>query len=89
VANDVNGDNNLDIITTGAIFFGKGDGTLGTPISFALTMREVIYVDLEKPQFAIPVVRVIVPGLEAMSEAPGYSPGPRAILRQEEQTWTS
>lgn len=39
-------------------------------------LEHVIVVDLTKPEFAIPVVRVVVPGLESML-APDYLPGPR------------
>lgn len=41
-------------------------------------MDQVLIVDLTRQEFQIPVVRVIVPGLEALHEAPGYSPGARA-----------
>ena len=39
--------------------------------------RQVVVVDLTKPKFGLPVVRVIVPGLEPMLE-PDYVPGRRA-----------
>jgi YcaO-like protein with predicted kinase domain len=38
----------------------------------------VVAVDLTMPEFRLPVVRVIVPGLEATDESPDYVPGPRA-----------
>lgn len=38
----------------------------------------VVMVDLTKPAFGIPVVRVIIPGLEGYHDVPGYLPGPRA-----------
>jgi ribosomal protein S12 methylthiotransferase accessory factor len=41
---------------------------------------EVIVVDLSLNGIDVPVVRVIVPGLEAPHEAPGYVPGPRARM---------
>ncbi|MET0390110.1 MAG: YcaO-like family protein, partial [Polyangiales bacterium] len=41
-------------------------------------LREVVVVDLSKPELDIPVVRVIVPGLESLQGAPGYTPGRRA-----------
>ena len=49
----------------------------------AAGIDEVVVVDLTKPGLDIPVVRVIVPGLESMHDAPGYVPGARAttILR--------
>lgn len=40
-------------------------------------LRRVVVIDLTKPEFGLPVVRVIVPGLEPMF-APGYVPGRRA-----------
>ena len=39
-------------------------------------IRRVVVVDLTKPEFGLPVVRVIVPGLEPILE-PGYLPGRR------------
>lgn len=39
---------------------------------------QVIVVDLRRPEFRVPVVRVVIPGLEGISDAPGYAPGPRA-----------
>lgn len=44
-------------------------------------LRQVAWVDLSRPEFGIDVVRVVVPGLESMHEAPGYTPGPRARAR--------
>ena len=41
-------------------------------------LEEALAVDLTQPGLGIPVARVIVPGLEAAHEAPGYVPGPRA-----------
>lgn len=41
-------------------------------------IKHAIVVDLTKPEFDIPVVRVIVPGLETSREVPGWAPGPRA-----------
>lgn len=37
-----------------------------------------VYIDLAWPELPAAVVRVIVPGLEGPSDAPGYSPGDRA-----------
>jgi YcaO-like protein with predicted kinase domain len=45
----------------------------------AIGCDEPVVVDLSKPEFGIPVVRVVVPGLEAIAEAPGYVPGERAL----------
>jgi ribosomal protein S12 methylthiotransferase accessory factor len=44
----------------------------------AVGITEVVVVDLTRPEFQIPVVRVVVPGLEALSTLPGYVPGARA-----------
>ena len=38
----------------------------------------VLMVDLTQPALGIPVVRVVVPGLEGMAEVPGVAPGERA-----------
>lgn len=43
---------------------------------------QVLVVDLARPEFGIPVVRVVVPGLEGFSLAPGYSPGARSAARR-------
>jgi ribosomal protein S12 methylthiotransferase accessory factor len=39
---------------------------------------QVVAVDLTKSEFGIPVVRVIIPGLEGMDHSPKYVPGERA-----------
>lgn len=39
--------------------------------------HRIMLVDLTRPEFDIPVVRVMIPGLEGHSEQPGYVPGPR------------
>jgi ribosomal protein S12 methylthiotransferase accessory factor len=39
---------------------------------------EVAAVDLTQPDIGIPVVRVVIPGLECPHDEPGYRPGPRA-----------
>ena len=44
----------------------------------AAGIEEVIVVDLTRAEFGVPVVRVIVPGLEGVDGAPGYVPGRRA-----------
>lgn len=41
-------------------------------------LSQVVVVDLTQPELGIPVVRTVVPGLEAMGEAPGYAMGARA-----------
>ena len=44
----------------------------------ACGLRQVALVDLTRPELGIPVVRAVIPGLESLHDAPGYSPGPRA-----------
>ena len=44
----------------------------------AAGIARAIAVDLTRPEFAIPVVRLIVPGLEWDPHHPDYLPGPRA-----------
>jgi YcaO-like protein with predicted kinase domain len=46
-------------------------------------LEQVLVVNLSHAEVGLPVVRVVVPGLEGMIEAPGYLPGPRA-----RQAWT-
>jgi YcaO-like protein with predicted kinase domain len=41
-------------------------------------VERLITVDLTKPELDIPVVRVIIPGLEPARDVPGWVPGPRA-----------
>jgi YcaO-like protein with predicted kinase domain len=41
-------------------------------------ITRVIAVDLTRPEYAIPVVRVVIPGLEGDIRHPHYVPGPRA-----------
>jgi ribosomal protein S12 methylthiotransferase accessory factor len=41
-------------------------------------LEHVIAVDLTRPEYGIPVVRVVVPGLETYHHAQGYVPGLRA-----------
>jgi ribosomal protein S12 methylthiotransferase accessory factor len=40
---------------------------------------QVVVVDLTRPEVRIPVVRVVVPGLEAPHDDDDYVPGPRAL----------
>jgi ribosomal protein S12 methylthiotransferase accessory factor len=44
----------------------------------AVGIDEVVVVDLTKPEFGIPVVRVVIPGLEGIDESPDYLLGQRA-----------
>jgi ribosomal protein S12 methylthiotransferase accessory factor len=48
----------------------------------AAGLGEPLVVDLSQPEHGIPVVRAIVPGLEALHHAPGYTPGERARARR-------
>jgi YcaO-like protein with predicted kinase domain len=51
----------------------------------AVGLEQVVVVDLTKPAFGIPVARVVIPGLEAIHDAPGYVPGARARRLLEER----
>ena len=42
------------------------------------SIKRVIAIDLTKDIFQLPVVRVVVPGLEGHHDLPGFVPGPRA-----------
>jgi len=44
----------------------------------AVGREQVVAVDLTQEGLGIPVAKVIVPGLEPLSDVPGYRPGPRA-----------
>lgn len=44
----------------------------------AVGIDQAIVVDLTKAEFGVPVVRVVIPGLEGISDTPGYVPGARA-----------
>jgi YcaO-like protein with predicted kinase domain len=44
----------------------------------AIGIERVVAVDLTRPEFMIPVVRVVIPGLEWDPHHPNYRPGPRA-----------
>jgi ribosomal protein S12 methylthiotransferase accessory factor len=41
-------------------------------------IRQVVAVDLTRPEFGVPVVRVVIPGLEGSDHLPDYTPGERA-----------
>lgn len=41
-------------------------------------LDDVVFVDLTRPEFALPVARVVIPGLEAPDDHDGYVPGARA-----------
>ena len=48
-------------------------------------IEEVAVVDLTKPEFALPVVRVVIPGLEGPDGHAGYVRGPRATAVLEDR----
>ncbi|WP_281262037.1 YcaO-like family protein [Azospirillum thermophilum] len=43
----------------------------------AAGITEAVAVDLTKPEFGIPVVRVVIPGLEGLDDSPDYLIGER------------
>ena len=48
-------------------------------------VKQVIVVDLTNPVFGLPVVRVVIPGLEGSDHVPGYALGARARALLESQ----
>jgi len=46
--------------------------------------EQVVVVNLSKPELGVPVVRVVIPGLEVLDDLPGYVPGKRALTAREE-----
>jgi ribosomal protein S12 methylthiotransferase accessory factor len=44
----------------------------------AVGIEEAVVVDLTRPEFGVPVVRAVIPGLEGIAGSPGYVPGARA-----------
>ena len=46
---------------------------------------QVVAVDLTRPELAIPVVRVVIPGLEGVDDHPRYLAGPRALAAARRQ----
>ena len=49
----------------------------------AAGIRQVAVIDLTRREIRVPVVRVVIPGLEGVSGQPGYAHGARARARQE------
>lgn len=47
----------------------------------AAGFEQILAVDLTKPEFNLPVARVVIPGLEALFSIAGYCPGKRARAR--------
>jgi YcaO-like protein with predicted kinase domain len=53
----------------------------------AVGIRQVVVVNLTKPELGLPVVRVVIPGLEGLDEGDsGYMAGPRARAVSERST---
>ncbi|MDH3596548.1 MAG: YcaO-like family protein, partial [Rhodospirillales bacterium] len=50
----------------------------------AVGIEQVAVVDLTKPEFGIPVARVVIPGLEGIDHSPKFVPGSRAKSRMRE-----
>jgi ribosomal protein S12 methylthiotransferase accessory factor len=44
----------------------------------AAGLDQVVVVDLSRPEFGVPVVKVVIPGLESVPDGPDYVPGARA-----------
>ena len=44
----------------------------------AAGLNQVIVVDLTMPEFNLPVVKIVIPGLEGVPDGPDYVPGARA-----------
>jgi ribosomal protein S12 methylthiotransferase accessory factor len=51
----------------------------------AAGVSQVVVVDLTKPALAVPVARVVIPGLEGVHDAPGYAPGVRYQRAMDEE----
>jgi YcaO-like protein with predicted kinase domain len=51
----------------------------------AAGLSQVVVVDLSQPAFGLSVARVVIPGLEAIHDAPGYVPGARALQLMKER----
>jgi ribosomal protein S12 methylthiotransferase accessory factor len=53
----------------------------------SIGLRQTVAVDLTRPEFAIPVVRMVVPGLEGSDHHHlQYCPGPRARSAREQRS---
>jgi len=52
----------------------------------SIGIARVVTIDLSRPEFQVPVVRVVIPGLEGTDESPRYIPGARARTLLEAQT---
>jgi ribosomal protein S12 methylthiotransferase accessory factor len=49
-------------------------------------LHQVVAVDLTRSELGVPVVRVVIPGLEPLHDIPGFVPGARAQRRLSEHT---
>ena len=49
-------------------------------------LHQAVAVDLTRPELEIPVLRMVIPGLEPLYDIPGYTPGARAQRRLSERT---
>ncbi len=67
-----------DIPTNAAETFGQDLSWLVERLC-AVGIEQVVGVDLTRSEIGIPVVRVVIPGLEAPHDDDDYVPGPRAI----------
>jgi ribosomal protein S12 methylthiotransferase accessory factor len=75
--------------------FGQDTGarneTFGEDVTWLLArlrsvgVKQVVAVDLSNPEFGIPVVRVVIPGLEGPDDHDDYLPGLRARALSEAQ----
>ena len=50
----------------------------------AAGLHQIVAVDLTRSELGIPVVRMVIPGLEPLHDIPGYVPGARARRRLQE-----
>jgi ribosomal protein S12 methylthiotransferase accessory factor len=72
--------------SAGSFASGSLQGRIGWLVERLLSqgIAEIIAVDLSREAIGIPVTRVIIPGLEAPHDEPGYVPGPRARAAAEQ-----
>ena len=48
------------------------------------SIAEAVMIDLSRPEFGMPVVRMVIPGLEGLSTVAGYRPGARASAKRDQ-----
>ena len=53
----------------------------------SIGIEQVLAVDLTKPEIGLPVVRIVVPGLEGVDGSTNYLHGARARLFMEQSKW--